>query len=362
MKVRVVLGLSVAMIALTAKPALAALPVAPDQGVAGFNGTVRAVTQVGSTVYVGGDFTQAVLSDGTQTPRQYLAAIDASTGALTAWQPLPNDQVFAIDSDPATGDVYVGGAFTAVGGSARRHLAAFGPSGTLLSWHPSTSASVRAVDVSSSGVIYVGGSFSFAAGSSRSRLAAFDRAGGLLSWSPAANAAVYDLEIGDDGRVYVGGNFTTIDGTSTGHLVPIDQLGVAHPWADKIPDEIFALTEDGGVVYSAAGGGGGQVYADTASVGTRLWKKHGDGDVQAIDYVPTENAVVAGGHFVTWDGQSQAFAVELEASGGALTSWRPTLNHGIWAVFATSTSLYLGGKFTSISGVKARRLARFTLT
>lgn len=56
----------------------------PDSG--SFSGTVHALTVVGGTIYVGGDFTAV----GGQ-PRKNLAAVDAS-GRVTAWNPAPPDR------------------------------------------------------------------------------------------------------------------------------------------------------------------------------------------------------------------------------------------------------------------------------
>jgi outer membrane protein assembly factor BamB len=171
---------------------------------------------------------------------------------------------------------------------------------------------------------------------------------------------VRDVEV--DGDIFVGGDFSSINGAASGHLARIRPDGTWVPWADAVPDRIYALTVDGGRVYSAAGGPGGQVYAHDATTGSRLWRRHGDGDVQSIDYLPTEGSVVAGGHFLRWAGVDQRWAVELQASNGAMTSWRPTFNRGPWAVHATQSELYLGGRFTRISGVAARRFARWALS
>ncbi|MDH5627890.1 MAG: hypothetical protein OEY69_06310, partial [Candidatus Krumholzibacteria bacterium] len=52
------------------------------------NQTVRAIVVIGSTVYVAGEFTQV-----NSTGRNRLAALDATTGALTGWNPNANGLV-----------------------------------------------------------------------------------------------------------------------------------------------------------------------------------------------------------------------------------------------------------------------------
>lgn len=341
-------------------PAHAALPPQPDPGQTGFNDTVWAVLPVGSTIYVGGDFTSAILPNGTSVPRQHLAALDAGTGSLLPWSPNVSDSVLTLTADPETDTLYVGGRFLTINGTTRTRLAAFDASGSLLPWAPRTSGAVKGMDLAPGGTLYVGGNFTAAGGSTRLRLAAFDGfTGALLPWAPSADAAVRDVEV--DGDVYVGGDFTTINGVASGHLARILPDGTAAPWADAVAERIFALSVDGGAVYSAAGGAGGQVYSHNALTGARRWRRHGDGNVQAIDYVPSENTVVAGGHFFVWAGADRRWIVELRAADGVMTSWRPSLNRGPWSVYATSTRLYLGGRFTHISGITARRFAKWTL-
>jgi hypothetical protein len=73
----------------------------------------------GSTVYVAGSFT----SIGGQS-RSYLAALDATTGLATAWNPNPNERVNTLLLSGAT--VYIGGGFTAIGGKSQSGIAGTG--------------------------------------------------------------------------------------------------------------------------------------------------------------------------------------------------------------------------------------------
>src|SRR2546428_13707376 len=67
--------------------------------------------------YLGGNFT-AVRGQ----PRMYLAALDAATGAATAWDAHADDYVFALAVSGGT--VYAGGLFTNIGGQRRNLIAA----------------------------------------------------------------------------------------------------------------------------------------------------------------------------------------------------------------------------------------------
>ncbi|MDW8255126.1 MAG: hypothetical protein RMM58_14715, partial [Chloroflexota bacterium] len=114
--------------------------------------SVSALAVSGSTVYVGGDFTQI----GGQ-PRNYLAALDAATGTLLPWNPNANWTVRALAVSGST--VYVGGDFTQIGGQPRNRLAAFSTTtGDLLPWNPNANGTVLAITVSST-ALDVGGVF-----------------------------------------------------------------------------------------------------------------------------------------------------------------------------------------------------------
>src|SRR5439155_18734229 len=100
------------------------------------NDVVEALLVNGSTVYVGGGFGQI----GGQ-PRQSLAALDAVTGAATAWNPAPTkwDVVTPRIRGLALVDsvLYVGGSFASIGGQPRICLAAVDTAtGLATEWNP----------------------------------------------------------------------------------------------------------------------------------------------------------------------------------------------------------------------------------
>ncbi len=108
----------------------------------------------GPTVYAGGDFDHIGGQD-----RNHIAAIDATTGAATSWNPDPN----GIGTRPAEplavsgSTVYVGGGFTSIGGQPRNRIAALdATTGAATSWNPNANLGVSALVVSGS-TVYVGG-------------------------------------------------------------------------------------------------------------------------------------------------------------------------------------------------------------
>src|SRR5205823_4352346 len=103
----------------------------------------------------------------------------STTGTVSAtWNPGATGgavNTFAVDGST----VYVGGAFTTVGGAARAGLAAVDTSGSLTSWNPgATGGAVNSLAVLGS-TIYVGGSFTNLGGGARTGLGAVDTSGSL---------------------------------------------------------------------------------------------------------------------------------------------------------------------------------------
>ena len=171
----------------------------------GAPGVVNALALAGTTLYVGGNYTGLL---GGQS-RTRLAAVDTITGLATDWDPAPASPVFAL---ALAGDtLYVGGAFTTIAGAPRNRLAAF-TGGALSDWNPNAGSTVNALAVAGgklyaaiNGAVPVGGQ-------ARGGLAAFDLPSGALDpWAPLTNSAVTALDVLGN-TVAVAGSFTTVDG------------------------------------------------------------------------------------------------------------------------------------------------------
>jgi hypothetical protein len=102
-------------------------------------------------------------------PRNYAAAVDAVTGAVTPWAPDPNGTVFGLSSNGGT--VYAGGDFSSIGGAPRISAAAVDGSGTATSWIANANSRVYALAANGPNV-YAGGTFTLIGGVAQSGIAA----------------------------------------------------------------------------------------------------------------------------------------------------------------------------------------------
>src|SRR5215217_540339 len=123
------LGSMMLAMLLASGAALAALSDLPDSNTPGANGRISDILVSGDTIYLAGSFTQITDKDGNTFTRNNLAAVDANTGAVTAWDPdarstsgTSSVRTMALSSDGSR--MFVGGTFSSVGGLARNRLAA----------------------------------------------------------------------------------------------------------------------------------------------------------------------------------------------------------------------------------------------
>ena len=143
------------------------------------DGRVRAHAQVGNRVFVGGDFTQVELQDGTVVNQPFLYAYDINSGAFdTSFRPVLNNEVEELEANATDDGLYVGGRFTR--------------------WEAN-------------------GSTNFPL-----RVAKLDAFGNLdTGFSANASAVVLSLEqVGND--LYLGGNFITVGGQSIRGLARVN--------------------------------------------------------------------------------------------------------------------------------------------
>ena len=364
----------------TPSPAIAAVPVVSTtpEGTVGFDGLVYASAYVGSTVYLGGSFRNAIV-DGRAVPRKRLAALDARTGKLLPWAPATNGTVWALAA--AGSSLYASGKFSTVGGQPRAGLAGLDlTTGAVGRLRPTVKGSGYAL-ATGGGRLYLGGAISAVDGRMVRNLAAFRLTDGVLdtAFRGSADGEVKALTVAGS-RLYVGGAFRRangLDGTARLTALRLTDGQVDAGFRPATPYKVMALTVTPQRVYAGLAGPGGRVAAYQPDGGL-VWSTVTDGDVQALTYL--DGAVYAGGHFTvactrpsrtatSWCPTTlpaQPKLAAFDAANGWLLGWNPRSN-GTWGVLTMSANAALhkiavGGEFTAFDGMSRPHFAQFDTT
>jgi hypothetical protein len=266
---------------------------------------VRAIVVSGNVVYLAGGFTEI----GGQV-RNKIAALDATTALATDWNPSASGPVYALAKMGET--IYACGGFTTIGGQTRMGIAALdSTTGLATEWVPVLGGTYPFVYcmTADKGTLYIGGAFTAVGGLTRNYIAALDTVVGMpTAWDPNADSFVETIVVGG-GTVYAGGKFTSIGKTARSRVAALDATtGLATPW-DPDPSggstygtEVLALAVAGDIVYvgggfSAIGGEArAQVAALDAATGLALpWDPGANNHVRAV--VVGDGVAYVGGNF-----------------------------------------------------------------
>jgi hypothetical protein len=265
------------------------------------------------------------------------------------------------------GTVYIGGAFTEVGGEEIGKLAPFARGdGALRPGFPSVDRNVTTVIDDGAGGWFVGGQFSYVGGLPRARLVH------ILpdltvdpNFAPGFNNNVNALAL-DGTNLYVGGTFTAI--TNGGATLTRTRFAVLDPATGAarslVADPGFnntvnALAVRNGVIY--VGGTFDQVTypPDSFSFRTRF------AGIDAVTGFPTtlepevDNTVntiavegdrlFLGGTFTAVGGLPRFRIASINLPGEFVEPWEPQLSGQVFALLPTNGVLYVGGGFTSLT-------------
>lgn len=270
------------------------------------NGEVFAVAASASTVYFGGNFSQA---NGVSRPGR-AAAASAATGATTAWAPvLANGRAYGIVVAPDESKVVIGGSFTTLNGSGNPGygMGAVDPAaGTSLPWAANSvirdagdNSAIYGLSSDSDSVYASGYVFGAGGNSEGTSRISWD---GTLKW-------IADCR---------GDNYSA---ASQGDVVYITGHSHQCQWVGGFPQNNPTWVNLRALAYTKAPAG--IVRADT---------QIGQPATRQLAFFPAMNA----GSFT---GQSQ----------------------GAWDVQANSQYVLYGGEFTQINGVAQQGLSRFAL-
>jgi uncharacterized delta-60 repeat protein len=357
----------------------------------GMNGDVLALAlQTNGQILAGGNFTAV-----NGTPENYLARLNPngsldSVGFLNGMDG-PNGAVQAVVCQTDDSRVIIGGSFTAVDGIYRNYIARLMTDGSLdTSFKPGPGASgpvysLAETFVSGSREIYVGGAFSTIGGDYSPNFARLNNDGtpdttfaiGSGPNAPVYAIAAYPTNSVLAGKVLIGGAFTNVNGYALNHVALLNVDGSVDTNFDfrmGARDVVRAIViqNDGGILiggdftnvngvalnHIARLNADGRLDPDfttaTAGVGA-------NGSVEAIA-VQADNRIVLAGQFTQASGVTRNHITRLMSNG----AMDPTINFGTGAndaidalvIQPADQMMVIGGGFTQYDDQPAAHIAR----
>jgi hypothetical protein len=379
-----------AVVLLLASGAVLALPSERPDKTPMVNGTVRAIEQVGTNIWLGGKFTQVKKRDGTVVANvSNLAVYDSKTNRFKNIAPRlrgTNSEVW--DMSIYGQNVLIAGTFPGPGSTQKNLVLVKGAgtnAGRVLRWYnaPSLKSALAAPKL---GRVYGGGE----------SLSAFERSGKKL-WTKAkttVDSSLYpdapspsyrDLEL-DGKTIWAACACDKVDGKPAKALVKLSTDGVHNAaWraAAAPPSWGMSLAKTKGALYLGTGGSDNLAkYAKTAT-GSRSWRRDTSGSVQVVEVMDAQ--LVIGGHFLEVADQvgdtcghrgggkqnldpkneckTRKGIAAYSFSGRLDPDWSPTYAGKyslVWALHVEGSRLHTGGEFLTVNGVTQNYYSRLS--
>jgi hypothetical protein len=271
--------------------------------------------------------------------------------------PGANDTVMAAVID-VSGNLYIGGYFTAVGNTIANNIAEWNGS----TWLPlgsgmgGVNSYVNALAISGS-TLYAGGYFSNAGGVAANRIAQWNGS----SWSAlnsGLNNTVYALAV-SSGTLYVGGAFTTAGGNTANYIAQWNGSN----WSalgSGMNSTVFALVVSGGTLY--AGGAfttaGGNAANYIAQWNGSSWSALNSGLNNTVYALAVSGgALYAGGGFTTAGSNAANYVAQW--NGSSWSALGSGMDEYVFTLAVSGGTLYAGGDFQTAGGVTANWIAQW---
>ena len=301
----------------------------------------------------------------------------------------------AIQSD---GKIIVGGNFNTWHGNTVNRIVRLNSDGTrdtAFTTNTGTAAnnSVTAVKVQSDGKILVGGYFTTWNGTTVNRIVRLNADGTrdtafTTNTGTGTDARISAIIVQSDGKIIIAGEFTTWNGTAVKRIVRLNADGTRDtaftgtensslsPYTSY---ESLALQPDGkilGGVSKRVFVDGGSFFYTVITAGVVRMTSTGAqdtafnsnssttlSDATAAIAVQTDNKIIAGGGFTTWNGTTVNRIVRLNADGTRDTAFTTNTGTGFNGYVNTIAvqsdgKIIIGGNFTALNGTTVNGIVR----
>jgi hypothetical protein len=303
----------------------------------------------------------------TPVARNHLAAVEAVTGALTAWDPNADNAAYCLAAHGST--IFIGGVFGTVHGSVNSGIAAVDSvTGIPTDWYRAGGVQYPYAMTIVGSTLYIGGVFTTIDLQTRRRIASLDVLTAELSdLNPGSDDDV-DALLADGNILYAGGEFTTMGGPVRGCLASLDgPTGAMSSWDPCAGGGVDAMALQGtrlAVGGTSMAGVHGAVHRKLVALdkGTRMpttWNPGADNEVECM--LPHGSTLYIGGNFAnTIIGGSltaRARMAALDILSGEATDFDPTVGNTtgsrVYDMFMASEggTIYIVGDFTKVGAV-----------
>ena len=369
-----------------------ALPSEKPDNTPEVDGRVRTIEQVGTNVWVGGNFSKVRQPKGPQVTVSNVAVFNSVTNRYVPIAPKLGDKSSTVwDMAPygSTGNLLIAGKFPGPSGKEGNLLLVDGKSGKVLRWYEDPPEFRSVLAAAGRGMVYGGG---------RS-LSGFEFATGKKLWTRAEISVnkniprvhklrprYHDLVL-DGKTIWAACACDAVNGNPAEALVKLSIRGVHDAsWVAKAWRVAFghSVVEANGAVY--LGAGGSDFLAEfSKSSGNPTWVRDTSGSTQGVAVMGRQ--LIIGGHF--WEVADQSGdkcgsgrvstvprrldprdecrtrkGIAAYSFDGRLDpNWAPEYSGGyhlVWTLHVEGARLHTGGQFKQVSGVSQNSYARLS--
>jgi hypothetical protein len=327
-----------------------------------------AINSATNTAYIGGNFHNIGGSNVAGN-----AIIDSASGQIKTFFPEINGRVYASVSDDVSGVTYIGGQFTTVGGQSRNNVAAFNTAtGEVTSFNPNANGIVKALLLSGS-TLYLSGWFNSIGGVSKPFIGAVNATTGYVinDFNPSVNMYVSTMVLSGS-TLYISGYFSSVGGQSRNMLAAVDAITGAvvtdfNPNPNGWPSKLII---SGNILYingnfSTVGGQTRNKLATIDITNNELSNFNPNVNGSIFSLALSDSTLYIGGVFTTVGGVTRNNLAAVDSVTGALvTDFNPNIispdpnsNSYIYSLVLSGSTLYIGGRFTTVGGVTRNNLA-----
>ncbi len=202
--------------------------------------------------------------------------------------------------------------------------------------------------------LYLAGDFVSVNGVRRWRMAAVDASTGALQpWAPLAGGLVRALAVAGN-HVAFGGAFQIAGGIAKKNLVALDlRTGQPGPATPDLPFNVASLLRLGGVMVVGGdrpfGTSGPDLTAFTTGTGALLpWALESNGAISTL--ASDGRRLFIGGRFSSLSGALRLNLAAVDIATATLTSWNPQPDAPVLTLAVNGPTLFAGGLFYSLKG------------